>query len=176
MPNPQHIQKLVKTHERRLQVLEQQQAAMGVMTPPHIVTEIEDIKQEIESLQTELTKQEDAVEATYQTNSPISQETSAEPKLDAEKEIFISYAWGGESEEIVNQLDQAFQDKGITIIRDKRNLDYKGRIKEFMERIGRGKCIIVVISKKYLESENCMFELWKSPKTANFTTDFSQSC
>ena len=28
-----------------------------------------------------------------------------------------------------------------------------------MERIGRGKCIVVVLSKKYLESRNCMFEL-----------------
>jgi hypothetical protein len=75
------------------------------------------------------------------------------------QEIFISYAWGGESEDLVNQLDEAFQAKGITIIRDKRDLGFKGRIKAFMERIGRGKAIIVVISEKYLKSQNCMFEL-----------------
>jgi hypothetical protein len=28
-----------------------------------------------------------------------------------------------------------------------------------MERIGRGKCVIAVISDKYLKSPNCMFEL-----------------
>jgi hypothetical protein len=84
------------------------------------------------------------------------------------KEIYISYAWGGESEEIANRLDEAFKEKGITIIRDKRDLGFKGRIKEFMERIGRGKCVIVVISNKYLESRNCMFELMQIAKSGDF--------
>lgn len=76
-----------------------------------------------------------------------------------EQSVFISYAWGGEREEIVNQIDQALQKRGITITRDKRDLGYKGSIQEFMERIGQGSCIIVVISDKYLRSPNCMFEL-----------------
>jgi len=76
-----------------------------------------------------------------------------------EKSVFISYAWGGESEEIVNQLDQALQQRGLTIIRDKRDLGYKGSISGFMERIGKGNSIIVIISDKYLRSPNCMFEL-----------------
>ncbi|MDJ0733056.1 MAG: toll/interleukin-1 receptor domain-containing protein [Nostocaceae cyanobacterium] len=79
-------------------------------------------------------------------------------KTEFEKEIFISYAWGGESEEFVNNLDQILLSKGIKIIRDKRELGYKGLIKAFMERIGRGKCVIAVISEKYLKSPNCMFE------------------
>ncbi len=45
MTNPDHIKKRITIHERRLQVLEEQKAAMGVLTPPHIITEIEDIKQ-----------------------------------------------------------------------------------------------------------------------------------
>ena len=73
--------------------------------------------------------------------------------------VFISYAWGGESEEIVNQLDQALQKRRIKIIRDKRDLPYKDSISGFMERIGQGNCVIVVISDKYLRSTNCMFEL-----------------
>jgi hypothetical protein len=81
----------------------------------------------------------------------------SEPKFD--QEIFISYAWGGENEEYVNNLDRTLQEKGITIIRDKRDLGYKGLIKDFMERIGRGKCVIALISDKYLKSPNCMFEL-----------------
>ncbi len=28
-----------------------------------------------------------------------------------------------------------------------------------MRRIGRGKCIVVILSRKYLESKSCMFEL-----------------
>jgi len=78
---------------------------------------------------------------------------------DYEQSIFISYAWGGEREEVVNQIDQTLQKRGLKIIRDKRDLGYKGSINEFMERIGRGNCVIVVISDKYLRSPNCMFEL-----------------
>lgn len=78
---------------------------------------------------------------------------------DYEQTVFISYAWGGESEEIVNKIDQALQKRGIKITRDKRDLGYKGSIKEFMERIGQGNCVIVVVSDKYLRSPNCMFEL-----------------
>lgn len=76
-----------------------------------------------------------------------------------EQAVFISYAWGAEREEIVNQLDQTLQKRGVRIIRDKRDLGYKGSISEFMERIGQGNCVIVVISDKYLRSPNCMFEL-----------------
>jgi hypothetical protein len=46
-------------------------------------------------------------------------------ETELEKEIFISYAWGGESEEFVNNLDRTLQEKGIEIIRDKRDLGYK---------------------------------------------------
>lgn len=73
--------------------------------------------------------------------------------------VFISYAWGDEREEIVNQIDQTLKKHGLNILRDKRDLRYKGSIKEFMERIGQGNCVIVVVSDKYLRSPNCMFEL-----------------
>lgn len=80
----------------------------------------------------------------------------------SEQVVFISYAWGEETHEreaIVNQLDQSLQKRGIKIVRDKRDLGYKGSIGKFMERIGEGDCVIVVISDKYLRSKNCMFEL-----------------
>ncbi|HSK65680.1 MAG TPA: SUMF1/EgtB/PvdO family nonheme iron enzyme [Anaerolineales bacterium] len=76
-----------------------------------------------------------------------------------EQAVFISYAWNSESEEMVNQIERSLQERGIHIIRDKRDLGYKGLIGKFMERIGRGTCVIVVISDKYLRSPNCMFEL-----------------
>ena len=78
---------------------------------------------------------------------------------DYEQSVFISYAWGGEREEIVDQIDLSLSARGIKIIRDKRDLGYKGSIQEFMERIGQGNCVIVVVSDKYLRSPNCMFEL-----------------
>ncbi len=57
-----------------------------------------------------------------------------------EQGVFISYAWGGEREDIVNQIDETLQKRGIKIIRDKRVLGYRGSIKEFMERIGGELC------------------------------------
>jgi hypothetical protein len=87
---------------------------------------------------------------------------------DNKQSVFISYAWGGESEEIVNQIDQALQERRLKIIRDKRDLGYKGSIKAFMERIGLGNCVIVVISDKYLRSPNCMFELVEISENKQF--------
>jgi len=111
-------------------------------------------------LQQELNQAKEAsFSFSHRHNTP---EDSLMDKPDAtnfEKEIFISYAWTGESEEFVNRLDDVFQSQGITIVRDKRDLAYKGLIKEFMQRIGTGKCVIVVISDRYLKSPNCMYEL-----------------
>lgn len=106
----------------------------------------------------------------YQEPASIPPQTAAPSTqaVSADREIFVSYAWGGESEEIVNRLDQALQAKGVTIVRDKRDLGFKGRIKAFMEQIGRGKAVIVVISEKYLKSENCMFELVQIAKNGQF--------
>jgi len=87
---------------------------------------------------------------------------------DKEQSVFISYAWGGEREETVDQIDQALQGRGLKIIRDKRDLGYKGSIKAFMERIGQGNCVIVVISDKYLRSPNCMFELVEIAENKQF--------
>lgn len=87
---------------------------------------------------------------------------------DYEQAVFISYAWGGEREEIVNQIDETLQKRGITIIRDKRDLGYKGSIGGFMERIDLGNCVIVVVIDKYLRSPNCMFELVEIAENKGF--------
>lgn len=83
-------------------------------------------------------------------------------------EVFVSYAWGGESEQIVNNLDSAFQKQGIVLIRDKRDLGFKGMITEFMQRIGVGLAVVTVISDKYLKSPYCMFELLEIYRNLNF--------
>jgi hypothetical protein len=90
---------------------------------------------------------------------------------DYEQKVFISYAWGEETSEreaIVNQIDQSLQKRGLKIVRDKRDLGYKGSIRKFMERIGEGDSIIVVISDKYLRSKNCMYELVQIAKNRQF--------
>ncbi|UZD22612.1 toll/interleukin-1 receptor domain-containing protein [Algoriphagus halophytocola] len=82
--------------------------------------------------------------------------------------VFISYAWGGESEGVANEIDQVVTSTGIHLIRDKRDLGFKGLIKEFMEKIGQGNAVILVISDKYLKSPNCMFELLEVQKNGDF--------
>ncbi|WP_057937459.1 toll/interleukin-1 receptor domain-containing protein [Algoriphagus resistens] len=82
--------------------------------------------------------------------------------------VFISYAWGGESEAVANEVDHAITAAGFNLIRDKRDLGFKGLIKEFMEKIGQGHAVILVISDKYLKSPNCMFELLEVQKSGDF--------
>ncbi|MBP5973231.1 leucine-rich repeat domain-containing protein [Brasilonema sp. CT11] len=97
-------------------------------------------------------------------------EKSLASPLEYEKEIFISYTWRDkDSMPYVEQLEKTFKEKGIKIIRDTNAVgDYKARFKEFMQRIGRGKWIIAVISDQYLKSENCMFELVQIAKNGDF--------
>ncbi len=83
-------------------------------------------------------------------------------------EVFLSYAWGGESETIVNELDAAFKQKGIVLARDKRDLGFKGMITAFMQKIGEGNAVVAVISDKYLKSPYCMFELLEIYRNLNF--------
>ena len=73
---------------------------------------------------------EDNIHSQHSTQAPSAPTSNHPPNPSPlpEKEIFISYAWGGESENIANQIDQAFQDQDITLIRDKRDLGFKGRI------------------------------------------------
>ncbi len=81
----------------------------------------------------------------------------------------MSYAWGGKSEEIAGELEKALQDRGIAIVRDKTGgLNYRGQIREFMQRIGQGNSVIVIISHKYLCSENCMYEMLEIRKHGQF--------
>jgi tetratricopeptide (TPR) repeat protein len=74
-------------------------------------------------------------------------------------DVFISYAWQGESEKVAREVEARLKEKGLNIIRDQGYLGYKGSIKEFMQKIGKGKYVILVISDRYLKSENCMYEL-----------------
>ena len=78
-----------------------------------------------------------------------------------ENAVFVSYAWGGESERTVDELEQAFAARGLRVVRDKKDLGYKGSIEAFEQRIGRGQCVVLVISDKYLRSPHCMYELLK---------------
>ena len=86
----------------------------------------------------------------------------------ADHQVFVSYAWGGESEIVANEIEAALSFQGIRLVRDKTDLGFKGLIGEFMEKIGQGNLVVLIISDKYLKSKNCMFELLEVEKKGEF--------
>ena len=83
------------------------------------------------------------------------------------KQVFVSYAWGDGSERgrqqvsIVDALCDALKGAGAQIHRDHTDMRPGDRISEFMDRLAESDHIIVVVSDKYLRSENCMYELFR---------------
>lgn len=80
--------------------------------------------------------------------------------------IFISYSWNNEIE--ADEIDKAFKNKGIVLTRDKRNLEYKQSIQDFMELIRVHDFAILLISHNYLTSENCMYEFLEVLKEQDY--------
>ena len=76
-----------------------------------------------------------------------------------EDSIYISYNWEGHSSHIVDFLCFVLENKGIPYKRDKIDCHYMDNIKGFMDAIRAGKTVIVVFSRAYLMSKNCMYEL-----------------
>lgn len=81
---------------------------------------------------------------------------------------YISYNWESESSHVVDFLGFVLESKGIQYGRDKKDCCYKDNIKCFMNAIRKGNKVIVVFSKKYLMSKNCMYELSGIIENPNF--------
>lgn len=80
---------------------------------------------------------------------------------DAKPEIFISYSWNQDKDApLVDDLCLALKTVNVNIIRDKTTLKPGSRISEFMNRLGRSGCIVVILSDSYMKSEYCMYELY----------------
>lgn len=84
-------------------------------------------------------------------------------------EVYISYAWEDESEKIVNKICTTLETKNIKYERDKKNIEYKGSIKAFENRLGKGDFIILVISDKFLRSKDCMYEVLRIKEHGNMS-------
>lgn len=88
------------------------------------------------------------------------------------EEVFISYAWParviGEKihDDIILNIEKAIK-KDFTVVIDKKDLKYKGDIKEFEKRLGKGAKIILVVSDKFLKSKHCMYEVLKIQEKGN---------
>jgi len=85
-------------------------------------------------------------------------------------EVFISYTWGGDGEAMVDEIQGRMEERGVLVTRDKSEVRYRDSIEQFMRRIGTGKCVIVILSKEYLQSKYCMFELTEIASRPEFAS------
>ncbi len=88
---------------------------------------------------------------------------------DPRRKVYISYAWGNVNstnevdrrrQETVEKLCEILEPKdGCLVVRDKTWMRKGDLISEFMKAIGRGGCVVTILSEKYLQSEFCITEL-----------------
>lgn len=81
------------------------------------------------------------------------------------KNIFVSYNWAEKA--TANRLYEHLKARGFSPSMDDRRLAYKDSISSFMESIRGCDFAILIISEKYLMSENCMTEVLHILKERN---------
>lgn len=77
----------------------------------------------------------------------------------APRQVFISYKWGGESEQLAEAVETGLRALGLPVVRDQSVMGYKDDIGAFMKMLGDGHCVVAILSDGYLKSHNCMTEL-----------------
>lgn len=82
------------------------------------------------------------------------------------KTVFVSYNWG-DANSFVDSLENRIKDHA-TLIRDKKDIPAWGSITEFMRSCRSQDFVLCVISPKYLNSINCMFEVAQLMKETNW--------
>jgi len=80
--------------------------------------------------------------------------------------IFLSYSWNDAT--LANKLDERFNQIGVLLKRDIRDIKYRQSIKSFMKQIRKNDYVILLISRSYLQSINCMFEVLELVKDDNY--------
>jgi GTPase SAR1 family protein len=88
----------------------------------------------------------------------------------APPEVFVSYKWGGEADVLVDEIVATLAERGVQVVRDRDEMDYRDSIRAFMQRLGGGKAVVIVIDGAYLESANCMFELTEIAANKGFAS------
>lgn len=88
--------------------------------------------------------------------------THSEEKTDFKNKpikIFLSYAWANQTSSDI--IEEDLSKIGISIIRDKNEIQYKDSLERFMNRVRSSDFVIILLSKEYLESRNCLYELFE---------------
>lgn len=72
-------------------------------------------------------------------------------------DIFISYSWN--NKDIADKIFSDLSLIGLSILKDRHNINYTDSISDFMTQIRDSKYAILIISDSYLKSTNCMLEV-----------------
>jgi hypothetical protein len=89
----------------------------------------------------------------------IPSQRAARRPVPGQPEVFVSYKWGGDGDRLVDEIAATLGGRGVQVLRDRDEMSYRDSIRDFMQRIGSGKAIVVIIDDLYLKSPSCMFEL-----------------
>ncbi len=83
------------------------------------------------------------------------------------KTIFLSYNWhDGETADRIDRYLSGIP--GITVKRDVRDIGVWKSIREFMKSIREQDYAVLIVSDRYLKSENCMFEVMEIMKEKEY--------
>ena len=121
MSRKQDIENLMTRYNRRLQKLKEQEASFGLYTPPHILTEIEDIEGKIEDLRIKLKDTENKTGLTPKDSTTESTDSyeilsSREQNSISNYDVALSYA--GEDRYYVKQVAEILRDSGVNVFYD----------------------------------------------------------
>jgi hypothetical protein len=94
MSHKDDIKKLIRAHNRRLQILKEQKAVQGVSVDPKIIIEIKDIEEELGKLEAELEEIEEGVAAFPQINSTTFSGVHGKSQRTVNIEQFLAYSFG----------------------------------------------------------------------------------
>jgi hypothetical protein len=104
---------------------------------------------------------QEMTEPIFPTSLPV-----PEPEL-PDHTVFISYASSVE-DLFVDRLYQSLIEEGINAKIDKIDLKYRESLGNYIEKLGNGSAIVIIVSDKYLRSPWCMWELLNIYKAKDF--------
>jgi len=81
--------------------------------------------------------------------------------------VFISYCW--DDSHIADEIEQSNLKEYVDFSRDTKNIGSWDSISEFMKSINNHDYAVLVISDKYLKSQNCMYEVLELIKLEDYS-------
>lgn len=157
--NVEYYLKALKTNKDILWVRAEEYRSMTLLELKNQLFVLKDFFSESQSRQ---------VETVYNEIKVIEREEDMMAEQGLKMRIFLSYSW--KDEKLADSIDSKFADSGITLIRDKRGIEYLGSVKEFMKKIRFNDYVVLIISPYYLKSANCMFEIAELTKDESYKT------